>query len=92
MGVPPSVSSATGMYMIMFSTTASSVIYILYKILELDYAIWIGLWCSCGSLLGIILLEKINKKLNRQSPIVMVLAFVLGLSAILVPIFGAIDL
>ena len=30
MGVPPKVSSSTGMYMIMFSTKASSVVYILY--------------------------------------------------------------
>jgi uncharacterized membrane protein YfcA len=30
MGVPPPVSSATGMYMIMFSTAGSSIIYMLY--------------------------------------------------------------
>ena len=60
--------------------------------LRIEYAIWIGVWCAIGSLLGLNALEKINKKLNRQSPIVIVLAFVLGLSAILVPIFGALDL
>ena len=92
MGVPPSVSSATGMYMIMFSTLASSTVYVLYGMLEFNYALWIGMWCVFGSLLGLNLLEKINKKLNRQSPIVIVLAFVLGLSVVLVPIFGALDL
>lgn len=92
MGVPPKVSSSTGMYMIMFSTAASSSIYILYRMLNLEYAIWIGVWCAIGSMVGLVTLESINKKLNRQSPIVIVLSFVLGLSAILVPIFGAIDL
>ena len=92
MGVNPSVSSATGMYMIMFSTMASSIIYVIYQILEFNYAVWIGIWCLMGSILGLNLLESMNKKLGRQSPIVIVLAFILGLSAILVPIFGAIDL
>ena len=31
MGVPPTVSTSTGMYMIMLSTLASSVIYITYE-------------------------------------------------------------
>ena len=30
MGVPPSVASATGMYMILFSTAGSSTTYIIY--------------------------------------------------------------
>jgi uncharacterized membrane protein YfcA len=34
-GIPPAVASATGMYMIMFSTAGSSTIYIIYRILNL---------------------------------------------------------
>lgn len=34
LGVPPTVSTSTGMYMIMFSTAASSVIYITYGALN----------------------------------------------------------
>lgn len=92
MGVPPRVSSATGMYMILFSTAASSTVFILYQILDFGYAMWIGIWCVLGSIIGLNMLEKINQKLNRQSPIVIVLAFVLGISVVLVPIFGAMDL
>lgn len=65
MGVPPKVSSATGMFMIMFSTTGSSLVYILYRMLNVQYAIWIGAWCTVGSYLGITVLDKINKRLNR---------------------------
>jgi putative endonuclease len=39
-----------------------------------------------------ILREKRLKKWNRQSPIVFLLATILGLSAILIPVFGAIEL
>ena len=35
MGVPPSVSSATSMYMIMYSTFSSSFVYILYGMLDI---------------------------------------------------------
>ena len=35
MGVPPSVSSATGMYMILFSTSGSSVVYVMYRMLNM---------------------------------------------------------
>lgn len=92
MGVPPSVSAATGMYMIMFSTAGSSIAYMLYRMLDVGFGLWIGAWCALGSILGLFMLNKITKKYDRQSPIVMVLCFILGISAVLVPIFGAIDL
>ncbi len=92
LGIPPSVSSSTGMYMIMFSTAGSSIAYILYGILNIQYALWIGIWCSFGSLIGLSILKKITKKYNRQSPIVIALTIVLGLSVIMVAIVGAIDL
>mmetsp|Transcript_43583 Transcript_43583/g.51323 ORF Transcript_43583/g.51323 Transcript_43583/m.51323 type:complete len:149 (+) Transcript_43583:771-1217(+) len=38
--VPPSVSSATGMYMIMFSTLSSSILYYLSGILNIGFAFW----------------------------------------------------
>lgn len=53
MGVPPSVSSSTGMYMIMFSTSGSSIVYILYGMLNYQFAMWLGFWCSIASLVGL---------------------------------------
>ena len=41
---------------------------------------------------GMKLLEKVMKKWNRQSPIVFLLTVILGISALLIPIFGAIEL
>jgi hypothetical protein len=38
------------------------------------------------------LLDKVMKKWNRQSPIVFLLTLILGISALLIPIFGAIEL
>jgi hypothetical protein len=42
--------------------------------------------------MGMKLLDIVMKKYNRQSPIVFLLTGILLLSAVLIPIFGAIDL
>jgi uncharacterized membrane protein YfcA len=92
LGVLPSVASATGMYMILFSTSASSIIYVIYRILNLQFSLWISLWCSCGSLLGLYILNKIIRRFDRQSPVVFALTSVLALSSLLIPLFGFLEL
>ena len=91
LGVPPTVSTSTGMYMIMFSTFASSVIYISYGALNQQFAIWLGLWSIIGILGGIHLVDSLIKKYKRQSIIVFILCLVLAISAILVPIFNGLE-
>ena len=88
MGVPPPVASATGMYMIIFSTGASTMTYIIQGMLDVDYGLTIGGFCLIGTFVGMKVLDKVMKKLNRQSPLVMLLTLVLGMSALAVPYFG----
>lgn len=45
-----------------------------------------------GSFIGMKLLDIMMKKWNRQSPIVFLLTGILGISALLIPVFGAMDL
>ena len=87
-GVPPQVSSATGSYMIIFSTGASTITYIINDMMDLSYGIWAGCFCIMGSLIGMHLLDLIMKRLDRQSPQVFLLCFILCISAIAVPILG----
>ena len=91
LGVPPTVSTSTGMYMIMFSTFASSFIYISYGALDIPFAIWLGFWSVIGILLGVSIVNSYIARYNRQSLIVFILCFVLGISAILVPIFNGME-
>ena len=91
LGVPPTVSSSTGMYMILFSTFASSVIYLTYGALNKEYAIWLGFWSAIGIIVGIYIVETLIKKYSRQSIIVFIMCLVLGISAILVPIFNGLE-
>jgi uncharacterized membrane protein YfcA len=92
MGVPPAVASSTGMYMIMFSTAGSSITYGVFGTLNIYYGLWIGGWCAIASVIGLYILNKVVKKFDRQSPIVFLLTFVLGLSALLVPVFAVVSL
>jgi uncharacterized membrane protein YfcA len=92
MGIPPSVSTATGMYMIMFSTAASSTIYIVYGAMNIQFAIWLSIWSSMGILTGITIVNKLMKKYKRQSILVFILVGVLAMSALLVPIQSVINL
>jgi uncharacterized membrane protein YfcA len=88
MGVPPKVASATGMYMIIFSTGASSLIYIIQGNLDIYYGLWIGGFCIIGTIAGMFLLEKLMDRIARQSPLVMLLTLILAISALAVPYFG----
>ena len=91
LGVPPQVSTSTGMYMIMFSTFASSIIYISYGALNEEFALWLGFWSIIGIIGGIVLVDSLIKKYNRQSIIVFILCSVLALSAVLVPLFNGLE-
>ena len=65
MGVPPKVASATGMYMIIFSTGASTISYQTAGLLNWSYGLWVGFFCIVGTYAGMVALEKIMKKLDR---------------------------
>ena len=86
LGVPPSVSTSTGMYMIMYSSAATSIIYFVYGQLNLPFSIWLSFWCSMGIVAGISAINHIIKQYKRQSVLVFLLVGILAFSALLVPI------
>lgn len=53
MGVPPRVSSATGMYLITFSKIAACLIYFIFGELQMDYCLWISAWSTIGAIIGL---------------------------------------
>ena len=92
MGIPPKVSSATGLYLVTFSKIASVLVYFLDDLLDINYGLWIGFWSCIGMVAGLLIAQFYMKKTGRQSIIVWVLAFLLGVSVIAIPIFGGISL
>ena len=89
LGLPPAVSSATSMYMVIYSTASSSFVYFLYDLLDVYYGLWLGALCTMSVMVGILILTNVLKKFNRQSPIVFILSLVLFISAVTVTVSGA---
>ena len=92
LGVPPKVSSATGMYLILFSKIATSVLYVVFGQLQMDYGLWIAFFSTIGAMLGLKGANWYMRKFKRQSIILFFLAFILFISTIGVPFFGYVDL
>ena len=65
MGVPPKVASASGMYMIIFSTGASTTTYLIEGMLKIDYGLWVGGFNVLGTVVGMALLINVMKRMNR---------------------------
>ena len=92
MGIPPKVSSATGLYLVTFSKIASVLVYFLDDLLDVPYGFWIGLWSCVGMVAGLLIAQFYMKKTGRQSIIVWVLAMLLFVSVVAIPIFGGMSL
>jgi len=59
------VSTSTGMYMIMYSSAASTIIYLAYGTLNIPFAIWLSFWSSMGIIVGISMINIIIKQYKR---------------------------
>lgn len=65
MGVPPKVSSATGMYLVTFSKVAACLIYYLSGELRVDFAVWIACWATVGSVIGLYCINIYMDRVGR---------------------------
>ena len=52
MGVNPVVANSTGMYMVMFSTLSSSILFIISGTLNITFGLWIGAFTSATIAIG----------------------------------------
>jgi uncharacterized membrane protein YfcA len=85
LGVPPKVASATGMYLVLFSVLNTCVVNGVSGILNFRYGLFIGAFCSVGSLLGLSLADKLVKKVGGQSVLVWMLCMVFFIAVVLTP-------
>ena len=92
LGVPPSVSSATGLYLVFYSKVAACFVYYLNGEIQILFGLWIGFWSTLGMIVSLRYAQDYIKRSGRQSLIVWSLVVVFFISIIIVPIFGAISL
>ena len=67
MGVPPKVSTATGLYLITFSKVITCIVYFIYGQLVIDYSAWIAFVSVIGGLSGVAAANWYISKFNIPS-------------------------
>lgn len=92
MGVPPKVSAATGLYLVMFSKIASVLIYFLNGQLYVWYGLWIAGWATLALLFSLCAVESYIQNSGRQSIIVWALVTIFIVSVIAIPTFAGFSL
>jgi uncharacterized membrane protein YfcA len=63
--MPPKVSTATAMYLIMWAAICNAVTYGISGELLLDYASWIAGFCFVSTTIGMCMMNWVLKKLGR---------------------------
>ena len=75
------------MYMILYSSAASTLVFLTYGGLPISFALWIGLWAVLAILVSLRFIKSYIAETNRPSIVVFVLAATLLASSILIPIY-----
>jgi len=51
--------------MVFYSKVASCALFLVAGVIDVQYSLWIGLWCVIGSTCGLLSLNFIMRKMNR---------------------------
>merc|ERR1719265_1024868 len=86
MGVIPAVASASAAAMILYTSSAASTSFAVFGLLHLSYGALFFVLGFFSTAIGQATLTSLLKKHKRESPIVLSIGFVIGLSSILVGI------
>lgn len=87
-GIAPTVASSTSMYMAMFATLSSAILYMFAGYMIYPIAFWLSLFSTVGTYLGSTLILNAVKKSGRSSYLVFLLSFTIIISGITVAVEG----
>ena len=65
-GVSPIVSTATGMYIAMFTNLSNSFLYAFSGVLIIEYSLWYGMFAAIGTFIGVKLINSYIDKGNKS--------------------------
>lgn len=80
MGVLPQVAAATSALMILFTSSATTIQYIVLGTLPLDFALWYGVVGCCGGFVGQIGVAYVIRKYRKTALVIFLIAIMIGLS------------
>ena len=91
MGMSPQVASATSAFMILFTAASATLQYAMLGDLRPAYAAVLGAAGFGGTVLGQMLVGALLRKHGRQSLIVLIIAFIIGGSTVVMSITGVLN-
>lgn len=83
-GLPPEVTSATAMYLIMFKSLATVIQFSVIGEIDWEYAIWFGIFALIAVLFLSSKIQECFKR--RQSVLIIILGFIIMAGAFLMPV------
>lgn len=87
-GMRPEVTAATSSFIIFFTSSLSMIQYSVAGLIYYYYGLLLFGVAFIGSALGVIIVKKIVVKYDRASIIVICMAFILGISAVVILYYG----
>eukprot|EP00698_Gefionella_okellyi_P013319 TRINITY_DN363_c0_g1_i1.p1 TRINITY_DN363_c0_g1~~TRINITY_DN363_c0_g1_i1.p1 ORF type:complete len:545 (+),score=92.68 TRINITY_DN363_c0_g1_i1:16-1650(+) len=88
LGMAPHVATASASFMILFTSSFSTVQYLAMGALRYDYALWFAMFGFVGAVVGQLGVAWMLRKFGRPSMLVLFLAAIMALSGILMAVFG----
>ena len=92
LGVAPSVAASTSMYMIMFSAAASTCLLLIFGQVNVEYVLYLAIFCGIGVILGMYFIGKLIKRWKRQSIVAICLAVILTVATFLAGVLNILGL
>lgn len=87
-GIRPEVTAATSSFIIFFTSSLSLIQYSVAGLIYYTYGVLFFIVSFIGSALGVIIVKKIVNRYERASIIVLCMAFILGVSAVVILYYG----
>merc|ERR1711939_1085825 len=88
LGFVPDVAAATGATMLLFTSTTATIMYVLFDLLNFEYAYVLIPLGFCSTVIGQQVFNRVMAYFKRDSLVVFLIAFIVFASAILMGIEG----
>jgi uncharacterized membrane protein YfcA len=85
LGLHPVVSTATSNFLVLFTSSSTSIQFIILGMMNLDYGLVCTIASTIGSFIGTIVIQRIIKRTKKNSYLIFALTIVLGISTIVIP-------
>ncbi|KAL3673704.1 hypothetical protein V7S43_001401 [Phytophthora oleae] len=89
MGLLPQVSSATSSSMILFTSSATTIQFIILGTLSVDHALWHGAVGFVAGLIGQLGMSYLIKKYRKAALVIFLVAIFIGVSGLVMGVLGA---